>query len=219
MYILALLLLGIMVVYLLTMDLESSFAFKWMTSQEGYADSPKSEVRIHPEGQYGILLGDSIPQYITCQPGTLKTDSLTIFHHQSLGSEYRLQLQSKQLPLWNEYVRLTQEWARDCDSLFIIYGPVPDTSLIYSVNLCIEENSYGQGIILPSDYSNLPFFSFTRSIDQIERITSIDFFSDLLDNESETYIERNHERLRWSYPRKYYDLRLTENKNLENVNK
>jgi len=211
MYIFALLLLGVLVVYVLTMDLETSVAMKWMT-EDNSTNPSTHQIHLHPDGQFGLAVGDSTPTWITTDAMTVYRDSLDIFESQTMGSTARLSLSSSdQIPLWDNYIDHVKVWEIECDTLYIIYGPVPDSQAIYTVNLCIEENSYGQALLLPNAKSDLAFFNFTHSIDEMEKLTGIDFFGDLLDAESEAYLESTHNRLRWLYPEELLNKRIQKN--------
>lgn len=200
--------LGGLVVWLLTFDLEESLAVKWMTDAAG---APETSTQIFTDGQYGIAEMEEVPRWIATQADALPSDT-TIFSSNRMGAQISWSIPQRQAVLWNDYVRHTQHWAAECDTLFVIYGPLPDSSAIYAVNLCVQENSQGQGFILPNKLSDLPLFNFTMPIDRIERMTKIDFFKDLIDPESEAYIEATHQRLQWSYPEEFYQRRIEENK-------
>ena len=217
-YIIVLFLLAMAVIWVLTADFESSTAFKWMTGTQQSATIKNVEVKVFDSGQFGVLPGDSIPRWIATKPSELTQDSPRIFFNSQFGKSYNLDLTHEQIPLWNDYVRHVQFWAAECDTLYLIYGPVPDSSARYMINLCIEENSHGQGIVIPSTVSELPFFNFSHSIDAIERLTRIDFFADLLDEESEAYIEKYHQRFRWIYPEDFYNHRIEQNKLIQDGN-
>ena len=194
----------------MTLDLESSMAMRWMTE-----DTPdragELEIRVFDGGQFGIVAYDSVPRWIAADVGDLKLSDSVVFESDQLDGQYHLQLSPDQLPIWNDYVRHARQWSVDCDTLFVIYGPLPRTSSIYAINLCIDEQTHGQAVFLPDSLTSLPFFELTSSIDEVERLTNINFFGDLLDAESEAYIEHNHHRLRWLYPESFYKLRIEEN--------
>lgn len=208
-----LLALGAVVVWLMTFDLEESIAVKWMTNA---AETPATTTMIFTDGQYGMVEGETVPRWVATEANALVQDSM-IFSSTQLGQSVQWEIPSTQRPLWHDYVRHTQHWAQECDTLFVIYGPVPDTNSIYAVNLCIEENSYGQGFVLPNKLSALPLFNFTMPIDQVERLTGINFFQDIVDAESEAYIEATHQRLHWTYPEDFYQKRIEENKQYGNT--
>ncbi len=185
-----------------------------MTNGDQQLVFDKIDIQIYDKGLYGVPSGDSIPRWIASDISALRLDDTVIFSHENMGRSHALTIATTQLPLWNDYIRHARNWERDCDTLYVIYGQVPDTEEIYTINLCIDENSHGQAVLIPKQQSELPFFEFTRSIDEVEKLTNINFFGDLLDHESETYIERNHQRLRWLYPKDLYTERIEENKRL-----
>lgn len=216
-YIIALLLLGGVMVWMLTLDLENTFAIKWMTSAASQQGDRNVETRVFPAGQFGVVAGDSIPVWIACQSAALPVDDRVIFSSTGLDGSYSLELSDDQLPLWNDYVHHVQYWAQDCDSLFVIYGPIPENRSVYGINLCINEFSRGLAVLVPDSLTSLPFFQYTMSIDHMERKVSVDFFGDLLDPESEAFIEGNFERFQWMYPDSFYRNRINENQNRTNA--
>ena len=202
----------------MSLDLESSMAMRWMTDPT-VGTQEKIEVRVFDEGQFGIAANDSVPKWIAADVSDLSTGDSIIFRSTQIDGRYQLVLKPTQIPIWNDYVRHAQQWAIDCDTLYMIYGPIPGSWSIYSINLCIDENAHGQAIFLPDTLTALPFFELTSSIDEAERRTNINFFGDLLDTESEAYIEQYHQRLRWLYPETFYNQRIEENNKYRYANK
>ena len=218
-YILALLLLSMLVLWILTADFENSSAFQWMTNTTKNQVNPNLEMKVFNGGQFGVLKGDSTPVWIAADAMNLTEGDSVIFDQRLYEKSYRLEVRGKQMPLWNDYLRHLHHWAAECDTMYVVYGQLPDSNAIYTINLCIAENSKGQAVIIPDKISKLPFFNFTHAIDKVERISGIDFFADLLDAESEAYIEDYHQRLQWLYPPEFYNKRLEENKTITNGNK
>jgi hypothetical protein len=216
-YIVALVLMGMMVMWFLTMDVESNAAFQWMTGTTPQRATATSEVKIFEGGHFAVPIDDSIPIWIATDASYLPIDDTVIFGATQFGKTYELTITENQLPLWNDYVRHARHWTADCDTLYIIYGKIPKTQDIYTINLCISEYSLGQAILIPDIVSDKPFFEFTHAIDHVEQLTNIDFFKDLLDEESEVYIEKVHQRLKWLYPQEFYQQRLNEIKLLNNA--
>ena len=176
------------------------------------------DIKVFDGGQFGVPVGDSIPRWIAQAPTALKEGDSVIFSQSQFGQNFQLSLSKEQQVLWDDYVRHLHFWETDCDTLYMIYGQVPDSTALYSINLCITENSRGQAVIIPDKLSALPFFNFTHSIDKVEQLTKIDFFADLLDPESEAYIEQNHQRLKWQYPAEFYNKRVEQNKQINDAN-
>ena len=215
----ALVLIGLFLLWFFTLDFESNRAFQWMTNTLPERATTAAEVKIFEGGQYAVSLSDSVPLWIATDVNHLPINDTVIFTSTQFGKSNQLTISPQQLPLWNDYVRHAQHWSTDCDTLYLVYGTVPNSKEIYSINLCISESSKGQGVIIPNEISDLPFFEFTRSIDEIEKRTNIDFFKDLLDEESESYIEQTHKRLQWLYPESFYLKRITELNNIKDANK
>ena len=103
---------------------------------------------------------------------------------------------------WNEMEKQCRKWAKVYGSIYIVSGPilyhqkhktigkskvvVPDA--FFKVILCMEGTIKAIGFIYKNKSGNRPKGDYVNSVDQIERITGIDFFSSLPDT-IETRIE------------------------------
>ncbi|MBQ8673366.1 MAG: DNA/RNA non-specific endonuclease [Bacteroides sp.] len=97
---------------------------------------------------------------------------------------------------WKELEEACRRWAEEEGRIYIVCGPilysdkeprrigrqhkvtVPDA--FFKVVLCTESNPpRAIGFIYPNSAGNKPMHTYARSIDQVERITGIDFFPTL----------------------------------------
>jgi len=123
--------------------------------------------------------------------------------------------------IWKKLEELVRTWAIENEALYIVTGPVltDDLSSIgpnkvsvpkyfYKVILDYKE-PYGKGIgfILPNEGSKEPLENYAVSIDSVEKITGIDFFP-LLEDEQEEGIEKTLCVTCWSWK----SLKLSNNK-------
>lgn len=114
--------------------------------------------------------------------------------------------------IWKKLEEMVREWARDNGSLLIVTGPVLEKNLafigknrvsvpkyFYKVILDYEEPDIkGIGFILPNVSSNEPLQKFALTIDTVEKLTGIDFFY-LLPDEQEELIESTLNLKSWGF--------------------
>lgn len=97
---------------------------------------------------------------------------------------------------WEELESKCRYWARKFGDIYIVCGPVflnkkhktigksrvvvPEA--FYKVVLCMQGTPKGIGFIYRNDLSNKKMSSYVNTIDDVERITGIDFFPALPDN-------------------------------------
>ena len=114
--------------------------------------------------------------------------------------------------IWKKLEEQVRSWAIENDSIYIVTGPVLTTSLptIGANKIAVPQYFYkvildytrpkikGIGFIIPNTSSKelLPYFAVT--IDSVEKLTGIDFFS-ALPNEQEKLIEKNICKDCWSW--------------------
>ena len=115
-------------------------------------------------------------------------------------------------PIWREYCKNRADWLADCDRFVAIVGHLEDKKALFSANLCISKKSKMIGYIIPDTITDLPLYHYAVSVDSLERLMKIDFFQDILVTEDEVILERQKERLMWSYQPSYYKMRLEDNK-------
>lgn len=105
---------------------------------------------------------------------------------------------------WNDLEIKCREWAKAYGKIYIVCGPVllnkkhrtigknrvvvPEA--FFKVVLCLEGTPKGIGFIYRNEKTNKPIKSYVNTIDQVERITGIDFFPALPDD-IENKVEAN----------------------------
>lgn len=114
------------------------------------------------------------------------------------------QNQSFNRGIWKKLEELVRNWAIENDNVYIVTGPVLTNGLktigpnkvsvphyYYKVILDYTNPEIkGIGFILPNEPSSKPLQSFVVTIDSVEKVTGLDFFSKLPDTQ-EQYIESN----------------------------
>lgn len=103
---------------------------------------------------------------------------------------------------WNEMEQQCRRWAKEYGSIYIVSGPVlykgnhkkigsnkvvvPEA--FFKVVLCMEGTPKAIGFIYKNDAGNRPKSSYVNTVDEVERITGLDFFAALPDD-IETRVE------------------------------
>ncbi|HPX59469.1 MAG TPA: DNA/RNA non-specific endonuclease [Bacteroidales bacterium] len=114
--------------------------------------------------------------------------------------------------IWKKLEALIRTWATDNDTIYVITGPILEEQLpTIGKNKVSVPAAYYKVIldytlptikaiafIIPNEKSNLPLTHYVVSVDEVEKITEIDFFHRLPD-EQEAIIERTVCKSLWSW--------------------
>ena len=114
--------------------------------------------------------------------------------------------------IWKKLEEMVREWARDNGSLLIVTGPVLEKNLpvigknrvsipkyFYKVIVDYEDPDIkGIGFVLPNVSSNEPLQEYALTIDNVEKLTGIDFFY-LFPDEQEELIESTLNLKSWGF--------------------
>lgn len=127
--------------------------------------------------------------------------------------------------IWRELEEQTRDWAYNFNQLFIISGPilkqtnqktigynkltVPEAYYKIILDITEPENK-AIAFIIPNETSELRLKHFAVSIDEVEKITNIDFFPNLLSDELETRLEDSFDISLWHFSEKRYQKRIKE---------
>ena len=119
---------------------------------------------------------------------------------------------------WHELEQACRRWAEK-DKLYIVCGPilykkalnppigkehqirVPDAFFKVILTGVEKGNPRAIGFIYKNSAGNRPLDSYVNSIDQVERITGLDFFS-VLPDEVENRVEKDYNLKEWKFQRK-----------------
>ena len=124
--------------------------------------------------------------------------------------------------IWRELEELTRNWAKKFKEVYVITGPVltlePKGEIgegvsvpaaYYKVILDFSEPSVkGIGFVIPNEVSYEPLFKYTKSIDEVEALTGINFFPDLIDESQEENIESTYNKDLWPFNKKKFETRV-----------
>lgn len=133
--------------------------------------------------------------------------------------------------IWRELEELTRDWANKFKRLYVVTGPVmtqdPKGTIgrktkvaipvaYYKVLLDLDDpEQKGIGFVLPNEISFDPLPKYAMSIDEVEAITGLDFFPDLMPKDQEQALEAVGNPDLWPFSKKKYDERIN---NWNNVN-
>jgi endonuclease G len=134
------------------------------------------------------------------------------------------QLRNFNMGVWRELEEQVRDWARKYKHLYVVTGPILTQKEVnrigkknivsvprnyYKIVLDITDPEYkGIGFIIPNEICDEHLTHYAVSIDEIEDITGIDFFPELLSENLETELESNFDVRRWKFSEKRYQLRV-----------
>ena len=128
--------------------------------------------------------------------------------------------------IWRELEELTRDWAKDAGRLYVVTGPIitlqalgvigRDTKVsvpqsFFKVLLDLEApDRKAIGFVIPNKPSAAPLEHFAMSVDEVEAITDLDFYSELMPPAEETQIEAALNKDSWPTSAGKFDKRVNE---------
>ncbi len=189
-----------------------------LTSQEVYSNVAKREdnFRIDPKVSTGSAEKDDYYKS-GYDRGHLAPAGDLGWSEESMSDSFYFTNMSPQDPsfnrgIWRELEELMRDWAVESGSVLITTGPILEDGLstiganqvsipraYYKVVIDYTEPTLrGIGFILPNEKSSQPLSSFALPIDEVERVTGIDFFANLPDN-LEEQLESTYTQALWNF--------------------
>lgn len=125
--------------------------------------------------------------------------------------------------VWKELEETVRDWAFDHDNLLIVSGPIFDQKnpqKIGRVGVAVPDRFFkiildnqdpkreGIAFVIPNQLSNQPLDDYVVSIDEVEAITNLDFFSDILSENDEDKIESKVNKKHWPLSKKKFEQRV-----------
>ncbi len=125
--------------------------------------------------------------------------------------------------VWRELEETTRDWAKKYKHLYVVSGPVLTRkkldkvgrnevtvpSAYFKVLLDVTEPELkGIGFILDNEVSDKHLAEFAVTIDEVESLTGIDFFPELLSPDKEQELEETVEVARWKFSEKRFRQRV-----------
>ena len=142
-------------------------------------------------------------------PAADMTYSVTSMNNSFLMTNISPQTPGCNRGIWKRLETQVRRWALREEKLYIITGPVfsrrparmkksrlPVPVAFYKVILDLTPPMKMIGFIVPNETSKRRLASFSVSVDEVERLTGYDFFSDL-DDDIENRLERLHDWQSW----------------------
>lgn len=112
--------------------------------------------------------------------------------------------------VWNRLEQKTRYWANKYNGIYVVTGGVlkPNLKTIGKENVAVPDYFYkillntanmkAIGFLVPHEDSNKPLYEFVVPIDDIEKMTGIDFFPKL-DDKLENQLEKSNDYKNWSF--------------------
>ncbi len=150
---------------------------------------------------------------------------------EALAETFRMSNISPQAPqfnqgIWRELEETVRDWAKKDRQLYVVSGPVLTQkpkgmigrdnrisvpAAYYKVLLDLTEpEQKAIGFILPNQVSFEPLYGYAVSVDEVEQLTKIDFFADLMPDDLEAQLEAAGNIDLWHFDRRKFDRRVNE---------
>jgi endonuclease G, mitochondrial len=147
------------------------------------------------------------------------------FDDAAIDETFMMSNMSPQVPafnggVWRELEELTRDWARKFNQLYVVTGPVLTQQQLgqigfskisvpaayYKVLLAPDQHK-AIAFVLPNAVSTKPVLEYAYTIDQVEKLTGLDFFPNVLKGLDEE-LEGSLDLDAWPIDRKRYEERL-----------
>lgn len=126
--------------------------------------------------------------------------------------------------IWRELEETTRNWAKKHKKLYVVTGPVLTDggkgtigkknqitipTAFYKVLLDLSEPGLkGIGFVIPNQISYDPLYQYALSIDEVEEMTGINFYEELMEKSLEEELESEYNIDLWEFNKAKYDLRI-----------
>lgn len=125
--------------------------------------------------------------------------------------------------IWKELEELTRSWAKKYKKLYVVTGPVLTENIkgqigknqvsvpgyYYKILLDVSEpEKKGIAFLLPNQISYDPLYEYAVTIDEVEELTGIDFFPNLMTDRLEEMMEGAINIDLWEFSKQKHDLRV-----------
>lgn len=124
--------------------------------------------------------------------------------------------------IWRELEELTRSWAEKNVKLFVVTGPILTGAVkgkiganevsiptaFYKVLLDLNEpEKKAIAFVVPNEISYEPLYKYVKSVDEVEELTGIDFFPELMPKEMEQELEARYNLDLWEFNKKKFETR------------
>ncbi len=148
----------------------------------------------------------------------------TAMRESFLMSNISPQLRECNNGVWKELEENIRDWTYKAENLYIITGPifngprktigkenkvaVPDA--FYKVLLDYNDpEKKALGVIIPNEISNRRLEEYMVTIDEVEKITGLDFFNEMINDIEEEKLESFIDKKKWNVSDKRYQVRIS----------
>ncbi|PHI21142.1 DNA/RNA endonuclease [Lewinellaceae bacterium SD302] len=134
--------------------------------------------------------------------------------------------------IWRELEETTRDWAKKFKRLYVITGPITTQApkgtigrrnrvaipvAYFKVLLDLDDpERKGIGFLIPNQVSFEPLYDYAYSIDEIEEVSGLNFFSDLMPPALEAKIEADGNIDLWPFNQRKYQTRINDWNNVSN---
>lgn len=138
------------------------------------------------------------------------------FNKQAMSETFYMSNMSPQIHnfnsgIWRQLEESVRDWAWDNKHLYVVSGPVLTRGILDEIgpnDVSVPEEYYkvildytqpglkGIAFIMPNEVSTKPMMEYAVSIDEVEKITGIDFFTEI-DDEDEAKLESSFDARAW----------------------
>ena len=140
-----------------------------------------------------------------------------------LMSNMSPQLSSFNGGIWNELENLVRDWAYKYEEVYVVTGPVLDEKLktrIGENQVAVPEMFYkvimdirgpdrkAIGFILRNEMSEERLEKYAVTVDEVERLTGLDFYTFLLEDAEEEALESVFDVNKWKFDEQLYQKRV-----------
>lgn len=191
----------------------------WVSRTNNFRPDPKVETKSASPDDY---------RHTKYDRGHLCAAADMAFSRESMSETFYMSNMTPQRPgfnkgIWRELEELNRNWAKRFKHLYVITGPVLSEKVkfwigpnqvavpeaFYRVILDIREpEKKGIAFIIPNEVTEERLDGFATSIDEVEEITGIDFFHELLAPDLEEKLESEYDIELWKMDERKYRKRV-----------
>lgn len=192
---------------------------KWVTRTNDFREDPKIETASATLYDYrgsGYDRGHLVPAADMAFSETAMSETFFM-------SNMSPQLRAFNGGVWRELEELVRDWAKKFGHLYVVSGPILSDSIqdwigknevavpeaYYKIVLDLAEpEQKGIAWIIPNELTDVPLTEFAMTIDEVEEITGINFFAELMDEQLESRLEGEFNNDLWKLNDKKFKLRV-----------
>ncbi|MEZ4985202.1 MAG: DNA/RNA non-specific endonuclease [Saprospiraceae bacterium] len=126
--------------------------------------------------------------------------------------------------IWRELEELTRDWAKKFKRLYVVSGPVLTRepkgyigrdnqvaipAAYFRVILDLDEpEQKAIAFVMDNEVNYEPLYKFATSVDEVEKMTGINFFQDFMPPQLETELESQYNIDLWPFNKRKFEIRV-----------